>query len=43
MSNLHPTLDRVHRRTPMHGVRTTEGWVRELQGRCLGYIYRSTC
>ena len=27
----------------MHGVRTTEGWVRELHGRCLGYIYRSTC
>ena len=31
-------LTRIHRRTPMDGVRTAAGWVRELQGRWLGSI-----
>ncbi len=29
---------RIHRRTPMDGVRTAAGWVRELQGRWLGSL-----
>ena len=31
-------LARIHRRTPMDGVRIAAGWVRELQGRWLGSI-----
>ena len=31
-------LARIHRRTPMDGVRTAAGWVRELQGRWLGSL-----
>ena len=31
-------LPRIHRRTPMDGVRIAAGWVRELQGRWLGSI-----
>ena len=31
-------LTRIHRRTPMDGVRTAAGWVRELQGRWLGSL-----
>ena len=31
-------LARIHRRTPMDGVRTAAGWVRELQGRWLGTL-----
>ena len=31
-------LARIHRRTPMDGVRTAAVWVRELQGRWLGTL-----